>query len=377
MAKYLYLILSIFYIYNIVFYIASIFMAKRKRQICNEDKTKFAIIIPAHDEERVIGRTIDSLKSMDYDKSKYDIYVIADNCNDKTGEIAEEKGAYVLQRISNIKGKHHALKWAFSSIDLEKYDAVVILDADNTVDKYFLKYMDIEIQEGAKIIQGYVETQNPDANWITANYDFMMKYMNRINMARNRIGLSAWLAGTGYCVATDILRKVDFDIKTLVDDAEYTLKLIMAGEKVAFSENAVVYDQKPITLKDSMIQRLRWVRGQTEIIFLYLPSVAKGLVLRPKRFFQYLDCLMFIPMNIVILLTFVLAINKYSFQYVFNLLLNAPLFYLPIVLIDKIFMSPTVLYVVTTGIFYLTWIPVTLWGIITYDKKVWKRTPHY
>lgn len=81
-----------------------------------------------------------SLKRLDYPKELYDIFVIADNCTDKTAEKAREKGALVYERFDKDKrGKGYALEWMFNKLFKmdKKYDAVIIFDADNLASKNF------------------------------------------------------------------------------------------------------------------------------------------------------------------------------------------------------------------------------------------------
>ena len=101
-------------------------------------------IIPAHNEEAVVANLVESLKHQDYPKELYDIYVIADNCTDKTAEVARKAGAIVYERFDETKKtKGFALNW-FLGQKIEEdadYDAFCIFDADNIEDLNFLKNM--------------------------------------------------------------------------------------------------------------------------------------------------------------------------------------------------------------------------------------------
>ena len=136
-------VLTIFWLYQLLISICSLVKLKEK-PILEEKTNRFMAIIPAHNEENVIEALIESLKNQDYPKDKYDIYVIADNCTDRTPEIAREHGAIVMERFDEEhKTKGYALQWFLKQkIDEDApYDALCIFDADNIVDKDFLKAM--------------------------------------------------------------------------------------------------------------------------------------------------------------------------------------------------------------------------------------------
>ncbi|HAA42990.1 MAG TPA: glycosyl transferase family 2, partial [Ruminiclostridium sp.] len=144
---------------------------------------KFALIVAAHNEEKVITHIIDSLFKQNYPKNLFDVFVIADNCTDKTAEIAEKHGAIVYRRFnSTLRGKGHALEWMFERIfEMDKkYDAICVFDADNLVSSNFLLEMNKQLCRGHKVIQGYIDSKNPYDSWITCSYSIAFWLSNRI-----------------------------------------------------------------------------------------------------------------------------------------------------------------------------------------------------
>ena len=105
-------------------------MWRRREVKVTTPQKKFAVIVAAHNESAVIGQLIENLKSLDYPEELYDIYVIADNCNDNTADIAAQAGAIVCRRVDETKkSKGFALEWMFERLfDMEArgqvYDAV-------------------------------------------------------------------------------------------------------------------------------------------------------------------------------------------------------------------------------------------------------------
>src|SRR5574344_781853 len=158
-------IITIYWLYQLVVSLCSLVKLKDKPLV--EDKNhKFMAILPAHNEEKVIGDLIDSLKKQDYPKEFLDIYVIADNCNDNTAQIAKDAGAIVYERKEDDpakKTKGAAMQWFLKQM-VERnvdYDAFFVFDSDNIVDKNFTKAMNKKLCQGEEVVQGYRDIKNP------------------------------------------------------------------------------------------------------------------------------------------------------------------------------------------------------------------------
>ena len=184
---------------------------KKEKKILTPQKT-FAVIVAAHNESAVIGQLVDNLKMLDYPKELYDIFVIADNCDDNTAKAAEDAGALVYVRnVPELRGKGHALEWMFDKLYKmdEQYDYISVFDADNLVDKNYLKAMNERANQGFKVVQGFLDSKNPYDSWITAAYSFCFWSVNRIfQLSRYKLGLCCELSGTGFIIALDTLKKL-------------------------------------------------------------------------------------------------------------------------------------------------------------------------
>jgi len=233
----------------------------------------FAVIIPAHNENLVVGPLVDNLMALDYPKELYDVFVIADNCTDNTAETARNRGAIVYERSDTTqRGKGYALEWFFYKLyNLpKKYDAVVIFDADNLVDYQFLRHMNNRLCEGAKIVQGYIDAKNPLDTWVTASFAMAFWVANRmLQLARYNLGLSNYLGGTGMAISLDVLREIGWGATSLTEDLEFSLKALLMGYKTTWAHEAVVYDEKPLTFKQAWHQRKRWALGHIELFRTY------------------------------------------------------------------------------------------------------------
>ncbi|MFC0905690.1 glycosyltransferase family 2 protein [Clostridium sp. MT-14] len=392
------------YIVSIYYLCISFFGLLRKRDTEQiKPKRSFALIIAAHNEEIVIGDIIESLKELDYPKKLYDIFVIADNCTDKTALKARKKGAFVYERSSTGKrGKGYALEWMFDKIfNMEKkYDDIAIFDADNIVHKNFLKEMNKQLCKGYKVVQGYLDSKNPGDTWITGSYSIAFWANNRMfQLARSNLGLSAQLGGTGFVVDTDILKKLGWGATCLTEDLEFTCKLILHGYKVGWAHDAIVYDEKPLTLWQSWNQRKRWMQGFTDVSSRYFFKLVKKSIRNCN--FLLMDCALYSIQPIIAVLigfsaisggiqqimkaldlisgfnTVVYSINFNLLTVAMILLLVLQFIYTPFILIlEKKLNFKTFVYYIFYPVYAITWFPISLLGIIGKNNKEWNHTVH-
>ncbi|HEY9062020.1 MAG TPA: glycosyltransferase family 2 protein [Pseudobacteroides sp.] len=356
---------------------------------------KFALVIAAHNEELVIAHIIDSLKKQNYPKELYDIFVVADNCTDNTAKIASEHGAIVYNRSNNeLKGKGFALEWMFEKIfDMEKnYDAISIFDADNLVSSNYLMEMNKQLCKGHKVVQGYIDSKNPFDSWITCSYSIAFWLSNRIfQLPRYYLGLSCGLCGTGFCVETKVLKQIGWGATCLTEDLEFTMKLALNGMKVAWAHNAIVYDEKPLTLRQSWNQRKRWMQGHADCASRFLGALFKK-AFKEQNLVAF-DCALYLfqPIRFIFigLITIMMWIQLiyptspfFSLKYVFpvevwNVFVVLQFFYGPLVVIsEKKFNNKTILGFLLYPFYCLTWVPITIEGFLSKNNKEWDHTTH-
>lgn len=295
-----YLILSLFGLYK---------KEDKGAESCEPQK-RFALLVAAHNEEMVIGKIVESLLEIDYPKEMYDIFVIADNCNDNTASIARKHNVNVFERnVTDKRGKGYALEWMFDKIFRmdKKYDAIAIFDADNLVSKNFLKEMNYKLLQGYKVVQGYIDSKNPHDSWITESYSIAFWSANRLfQLARANVGLSNQIGGTGFCMDTTILKELGWGATCLTEDLEFSCKLILNGHKVGWAHDAIIYDEKPLTLKQSWNQRKRWMQGFADVASRFFFKLMKKAV-KEKDFVAF-DCALYVVQPFVVLLLAVASI---------------------------------------------------------------------
>ncbi|MBC8061728.1 MAG: glycosyltransferase family 2 protein [Clostridiaceae bacterium] len=390
-------VISIYYL-GISFF--GIVRIKNKKIYKNEKR--FALVVAAHNEERVIKDIVKSLNQVDYPKELYDIFVIADNCTDKTAMKAREYGAKVFERNDKEKrGKGYALEWMFNKIfEMEKkYDSVAIFDADNLVSKNFLTEMNKKLMEGYKVVQGYVDSKNPKDSWITGSYSISFWTTNRMfQLSRNNLRLSSQLCGTGFCVDTALLKEVGWGATCLTEDLEFTCKLVMNNQKVGWAHDAILYDEKPLTIAQSWWQRKRWMQGFSDVCSRYFFKLIRKAI--KDRDFIALDCALYTVQPITIILigcSMIISAISYGAQaldiissvntaYIFSpsklailtiLIGFLEFIYTPFILIlEKKLDLQIFWYYIIYPIYSLSWLPISIQGIIDKDNKEWSHTEH-
>ena len=336
-------IITIFWVYQIMVSLCSLVKLKDK-PLQEEKDHRFMAIIPAHNEEAVVGNLIESLKNQEYNKDLYDIYVIADNCTDNTAKVAEEAGAIVYERFdSTKKTKGYALNW-FLKQKIEEdapYDAFFIFDADNIVDKNFIKNMNKKLCQGEDVVQGYRDIKNPTDSWITAGYAIFYWTMHRFyHLARYNLGLSPLLNGTGFMVRFDVVKPNGWDTETLTEDIEFSLKRIIAGKRLGWATDAIVYDEQPVGFKQSWSQRSRWTVGHIQCISRYTKELAQAA--KEKKTLMNFDGFLYIIGSIpMFILTLILLATNFimyagegmtTYELVENIVRYVvPTFFLPII----------------------------------------------
>jgi 1,2-diacylglycerol 3-beta-glucosyltransferase len=232
------------------------------------DTTRFVVVIPAHDEELGIARTVESVLGADYPGALRRVLVVADNCSDATADRARAAGASVLVRNDASKrGKGYALATAFEQILADpEVDAVIVVDADTRVTPNLLRAFGARFEAGAAAVQSGNAVANREASWRTRLMTIAFAIFNGLrSIARERLGLSCGLRGNGMAVSTATLRRVAYDAFSIVEDLEYGIRLGRAGHRVWYAGEAQVLSEMVTTEKASRSQRRRWEEGRRSL----------------------------------------------------------------------------------------------------------------
>ena len=247
-------------------------------------RTKFAVLIAARNEELVIGPLINSLLMQDYPEELYDVWVIPNHCSDNTALAARNFGAKVLECTVPVKSKGEVLRFAYNRLRGRRYDAWLVFDADNVVDRRFLAEMNNARLAGAAAAQGYRDSKNPYDTAVSGCSSIYYWMMDRFhNGGKAGLGVSAMIGGTGFMVTQKLLDRLGgWRTETISEDLELTAQTVLAGEKVAYVPKAVTYDEQPLTWEQSFKQRRRWTSGTIQVAQRCLPALAEKQAEQPR-----------------------------------------------------------------------------------------------
>jgi len=244
---------------------------------------RFAVLIPAYNEESTIGPTLESILSADYPRALFDVFVIADNCTDTTARVSRDLGARVLERRDlDLRGKGYALRWAMDLLlaSQERYDAFIVVDADSTASANFLGIMNASLDNGASVIQANDIVKPQPGAWSSEITRLGFTLYNFVRpRGRSVLGLSAGLRGNGMCFAAGVLRSFPWEAYSRAEDLEFGLHLLLHGVSITFAPEATVLATMPVEAKLAESQRARWEAGRIPVIRRFAwPLLKKGVL---------------------------------------------------------------------------------------------------
>lgn len=262
-------------LYLLVLALASFRRAAASRQA--RPAPRLAVLVPAHDEEPLVGRCVASLRQQAYPRSHCRVIVIADNCTDRTAAVARAAGAEVLERRDERRhGKGHALRWAMDRVlaGPEPPDGVVVVDADSVADRELLAHLAAALAGGADAAQAeylvLAGGESVRARLVAAA--FLLFHRVRLG-GRAALGLPASLVGNGMLFSRRLLLALPWNAFTGVEDLEYTIELRLAGCRPRFVPAARVMGPVPHGYGGMRGQRLRWEGGRWHVVRSRLPRL--------------------------------------------------------------------------------------------------------
>ena len=276
---------ALFFIcYTYQFLYIPLVLAKKPKPLTAPDRPhRYAVLIAARNEENVISGLLDSLRAQTYDMSLVTVFVAAaDNCTDRTAAIARAHGAVVYERFNQLNvGKGYALDFLLQNIGAdypEGFDGYFVFDADNLLAPDYIERMNEMFSNGHQIVTSYRNSKNFGGNWISAGYAlWFLRESRYLNGARNRLGSSAAVGGTGFLFSQRVLDESHgWRFYLLTEDIEFSVYHILRGEKIAICEDAVLYDEQPTGFRQSVRQRLRWAKGYLQVFRRYGADLLKG-----------------------------------------------------------------------------------------------------
>lgn len=273
-----------------------------------------SILVPAHNEERVIGRTVESLLRLDYPHDRLEIIVVNDHSSDNSAEVLNAIQSRFPERMLHLihtdaqtggRGKANALNIA---LERSSGEYIVVYDADNTPHPAALKYLVAEITSDDKLgaVIGKFRTRNRNVNLLTRFINIeTIAFQWMAQAGRWKMFKLCTIPGTNYIIRASILEAIGgWDLKAVAEDTEISFRVYMMGYRIKFIPQAVTWEQEPQTLRVWFRQRSRWVRGNLYVLVKNLP-----LLINKKARRIWFDILYYL--GIYILLLFALTVSDF------------------------------------------------------------------
>lgn len=404
------LVLGFLYLYQIVMSISSVFV--RSKKYPETPKTPHYIFVSsARNEENVIAQLINSIRALDYPQEQITIHVIADNCTDKTKDIAASLGArvFVRENLEEI-GKSYALDYYFKTMQGEKvpndFAGYIVVDADNVFDDQYLNEINkVYAANNATLIAAYRNSSNMGDSLATfgTGYSFLRE-CTLMHKVRERLSLSSYVSGTSFFVSNEKIKTLGgWPFHALIEDIEFSVDHVATGGVTHYAHDAIFYDEQPKKMKASMTQRMRWVKGLYQVSYRHGLRMFKRIFSRniktKERFTAYEAFLFVTPFPVLGLLWFIIygifaGVNLYFmrdfnyfiqtylfslFDFMFGLYLFSTITALLITISDwrRIKMSgfKKIILPFLAFFFLITYMPLLF--VAPFKKVTWKQIPHY
>ena len=274
----------------------------------------YAVLISARNEEHVIGNLIASIRDQTYPAQLIDIWVVADNCTDNTAQRVRSLGCHCVERFNTeLVGKGYALSYLLDHMMAqgiaEQYDAYFVFDADNRLDRNYFEEMNKGFHAGFKILTSYRNSVNLSDNWVSSGSALWFIRESRfLNNSRMLLGSSCHVGGTGFMFSKDIMqRNRGWKFHLLTEDLEFTLDSVLHGDRVGYCGSAILYDEQPVTFKQSWRQRLRWSKGFLQVFRYYGPALISRAI-RERDFASVDFTLLLFPFTVLGIMRLVVGV---------------------------------------------------------------------
>lgn len=397
-----FILFTVFYFYQIVYTIVS--LCCKSKSFTAEKNHKYGVIISARNESAVIGQLIESIRKQNYPTELVDIFVIADNCTDNTGEIAEKAGATVFVRNNTeLVGKGYALDYAFDILHRDYadrgYEGWFIFDADNLLDENYIREMNSVFDAGYLMVTSYRNSKNYDTNWISAGSSlWFLREARYLNNARMILGTSCAVSGTGFLVHDSVIVKNGgWKYHLLTEDIEFSIDNAINGGMIGYCDTAHLYDEQPELFSQSWRQRMRWAKGFYQVFANYGGKLIKTAIC--EKSFSCYDMFMTVtPAMFVTLLSIIMnatftiigLCNLNTMQNMIphtitSMLMSIFNFYLILFIFGTITTitewkkiraskAKKILYIFTFPLFIFTYVPISIAAL--FKKVEWKPIHH-
>lgn len=248
------------------------------------DPPELTVLIPAHNEEKLIASTVGTVLACSYPADRLNVLVVADNCDDATADRARRAGAECVERHDpSHQGKGYALDFGLAHLKTQDPPrAVLMLDADSTPNRDYLQRMAQALLDGKRVIQGCYDVAQPDRTWFTrlTHLGFILKSRWQYP-GLSRLGLSVPLRGSGMCFSADFAGRYGWRGAASAEDLDFSMRLLRDGYHIAYEPLAISGQYMPPSPSWARSQRARWSAGEADAVWKRLPKhLSQSLVER-------------------------------------------------------------------------------------------------
>lgn len=271
----------------------------------------YAIIVTAYEQTQQLPAVVESLLKLNY--THYHIYIVADKCDISGLHFPAEK--VLLLRPGQTLGSNTRSHFHAISNFIRPHSHLTIIDSDNLTDSSYLDELNVYFNRGFEGVQGVRKAKNLDSTYACLDAARDIYYHFYDGKVLFGAGSSATLAGSGMAFTTSLYQKClgHLDVTGAGFDKVLQDGIVSRGYRIAFAENAVVYDEKTTGTDQLVNQRARWINTWFKYFFLGFKIFFKGLIsfnwnqllfglvlLRPPLFIFLLVSVFFLFINLFI-----------------------------------------------------------------------------
>ncbi|MBE9609560.1 glycosyltransferase family 2 protein [Chitinilyticum piscinae] len=229
------------------------------------NREPITMLVPAHNEAATLPLILPGLLAAARQDGACRVVVIADNCTDTTAMVARGLGAEVMERNDPVlRGKGHALAWAFASVPDSFW--YLVIDADTRLGEGFFAALRRVLADAPAGVQVRYLPQTISQDWQGPLRHWALQGFNTLRpRARAQLGEPVGILGNGFVLAASTLQQVPYRAGSIVEDLEYQLALTRAGLRLAWCEDAIVYGEMPAG-EGAKVQRCRWEGGRLALL---------------------------------------------------------------------------------------------------------------
>ena len=254
----------------------AIVSGKKKKTIQSTTEADYAIIVTAYEQTTLIPAVVASLLKLNY--NNYLIYIVADKC-DVSNLSFEDERVIVLRPEQTLSSNTRSHFYAIQRFK-RPHERLTIIDSDNLVDPNYLTEINRYFDQGYSAVQGVRDAKNLDTLYAALDGARDIYYHFYDGKVLFNVGSSATLAGSGMAFTTQLYNDclAHQDITGAGFDKILQKEIVSRGFQIAFSEDAIVYDEKTSKSDQLVNQRARWINTWFRYFSFGFKLVAKGVV---------------------------------------------------------------------------------------------------